>query len=364
MTGGDNTPGVTVKGIVLAVFISLIASIGLSEALLRLVMPHWREFYSGRFMSPVALPGYTPVMAGRPGFDGYFAQNNGDFRIRIQLNELGHRNPEQASEATGQIWAIGDSMTFGWGVERAEMYSEVLEKKLGVPVYNLASPGTDICGYQTMVAQMPKDARPAAIVVGLILENDVRMYDCPAEAKASAAAQMVRPDTGGGLSLLEIKQYATQKSALYNFFAVSLKRVALVQDILVRLRLLNKPHAVQKKIESEKLPELAASTVNELVRLKSMLPPASSFLVMVVPTRFEIRDSMPLHWDLRRAIETELVGRGISSVDPLDAFKAKGFDATHFRHDGHWSVLGHRIAAEAIAGSLQMMGQAKNISKP
>jgi len=353
MTADEIPPRVTPKGVILAVLISIVAGIGLSEVLLRVVMPDWREFYSGRFMIGVTVPGHSPVMAGRPGFDGYFSQNNGDFRVKLKLNELGHRNPEPATAANGQIWAIGDSMTFGWGVEQAEMYSEVLEKRLSTPVYNLASPGTDICGYQTMVAQMPKDAAPKATVVGLILENDVRMYDCPAEARESAAKQQGRPDSGGGLSLLAIKQSATQKSALYNFFAVSLKRVAFVQDFLVRLKIINKPHTVNHRVAPEQFPALAASTVNEIVRLKSMLPASTSFLVMVAPTRFEIRDGTPLYQDLRLAVMKELVRRGIPAVDPLPAFTAAGFGPTHFKHDGHWSALGHRIAAEAVADNLK-----------
>ena len=88
---------------------------------------------------------------------------------------------------------IGDSMTFGWGVEHAEMYSRVLENLLGRPVYNLASPGTDICGYQSMVARMPQSAKPRAVVVGLILENDVREYDCQAEQKTAAQGSAKNP---------------------------------------------------------------------------------------------------------------------------------------------------------------------------
>ena len=49
----------------------------------------------------------------------------------------------------------------------------------------------------------------------------------------------------------------------------------------------------------------------------------------------------------------ELVRRGISAVDPLTAFTAAGFGPTHFKHDGHWSALGHRIAAEAVADNLK-----------
>lgn len=360
----ENTPRVTAKGVILAVLISVVLGVGLSEILLRVVMPDWREFYSGRFMTGATAKGHVRVMTGRPGFDGYFSQNNGDFRVRLQLNDAGHRNTEPVATANGKIWTIGDSMTFGWGVEQSEMYSEVLEHRLGQPVYNLASPGADICGYQTMVARMPRAVLPRATIVGLILENDVRIYDCPAEARESATQRQDRPDSGGGFSLLEIKQRATQISALYNFFAVSLKRVAVVQDFLVRVKLLSKPHAVNEGVAAEQLPALAASTVNELARLKSMLPESAPFLVAVVPTRFEIRDGTPIYRSLRSAVLGELARRGIAAVDLLPGFAIAGFGPTHFKHDGHWSALGHRIAGEALAVSLGIKGPTQAISKP
>ena len=131
--------------------------------------------------------------------------------------------------------------------------------------------------------------------------------------RASAAQQMARPDPGSGLSLLAIKLYATQKSALYNFFAVSLKRVAVVQDFLVRSGISQQAsHRQQSCCAARQLPALAASTANELVRLKAMLPAAAPFLVMVVPTRFEIRDGTLLYRDLRREVMKELALRGIS----------------------------------------------------
>ena len=353
MTSDANTPRITLKGVVIAILVSIVAGLGLSEALLRVAMPEWREFFSGRFMQSVTVPGHSPVMAGRPGFDGYFSQNNGDFRVKISLNRHGHRNPEPAESADGRIWVIGDSMTFGWGVEHAEMYSRVLENLLGRPVYNLASPGTDICGYQSMVARMPQSAKPRAVVVGLILENDVREYDCQAEAKNSRAGIGEEPEESLGISLLKAKKFATRNSALYNFFAVSLKRVAFVQEFLVNLGFLKKPHSVNRSIAPETLPGLAASTVRELTRLRSMLPAETPFTVLVVPTRFEIRDNTPIFAELRRAVIGELIKNEIPMVDPLPAFKLTGFGPTHFKHDGHWSALGHRIAADALANRLK-----------
>ena len=58
-----------------------------AETVIRFTMPEWREFSSGRFMHRTVVPGHAPIDLGRAGFDGYFAQNNGDFRARIRIND-------------------------------------------------------------------------------------------------------------------------------------------------------------------------------------------------------------------------------------------------------------------------------------
>jgi len=353
MTTAENLPRITAKGIFIAILISLVLGIGLSEIVLRVAMPHWKEFSNARFMTRVVVPGHKPVFAGRPGFDGYFAQNNGDFRVRIQLNEFGHRNPETVAAADGQIWVIGDSMTFGWGVERKEMYSEILENRIGHPSYNLASPGTDICGYQAMIARMPKNLKPRSVVIGLILENDLHIYNCEAAGQATATQPQDQDNSGGGFSMSELKIFATRNFALYNFLAVSLKRVAAVQDLLVQLKIISQPHIITAQVNPNTIATLAGSAGAELERLRSMLPAGTPFLVLIAANRFEIRDNAAMDHDIRQAVKNELRRRGISTVDSFESFRTAGFAATHFKHDGHWSALGHRIAGEAVATSLK-----------
>jgi len=170
----------SLKGRLIALILGLVLLLGLSEIVLRVAMPNWRDFYSGWFMTAEYVPNYTRVATGIVGFDGYFAQNNGDFRVRIGINKFGLRNKDPIEDANDRIWVVGDSMTFGWGVEENERYSEVLGKYLGLPTYNIASPGTDVCGYQSLLARMPKTVKPSAVVMGLILENDITNYDCKA----------------------------------------------------------------------------------------------------------------------------------------------------------------------------------------
>ncbi|WNK00298.1 hypothetical protein L2D14_02465 [Thalassospiraceae bacterium LMO-JJ14] len=331
------------KGGLIALLLGLVLLIGVSEAVVRVVYPTWNEFFAGRFLTVEHVPGFGDVAIGRKGFDGYFSQNNGDFRAHIAINDFGMRDAEPVGAADGRIWVIGDSMAFGWGVEGNEMYSAVIGKLRGEPAYNVASPGTNVCGYQALAGRMPKDVKPKAVVVGLILENDLIEYDCRAYA-----AKPQRVETTKSFNLKEVKMALMQHTALYNFFAVAMKRVDVIREILIKIGVVNKSQAYRNLLSGQDLQRVTASTAKELVRLRGMFEPEIPFVVLVAPARFEIASDDAEFKAIRLAMTDALAKQGLAFVDPIDAFKAAGFADTHFIHDGHWSANGHRIAAAAV----------------
>lgn len=336
----------TVKGRLIAVLVGIVLAGVAAEGVLRIAMPHWREFYSGWFIDKAVVPGLGVVSIGKPGFDGHFAQNNGDFRVRITINEFGLRNPEPVAAADGRIWIIGDSMAFGWGVEREQMYSSVIGRALDAPTYNVASPGTNVCGYQALLARMPENTKPHAVIVGLVLENDVHPYDCRAEARGKGREAA----SGNGDAMIDwiaVKQSLTRYLALYNFLAVASKRVDVIRDALTAFGVIRKGHVYRRQIADEGFDAAVEKTADELAALRAMLPRGTPFAVLIAPARFEIRDRDAFYRKLRLRMKAALRSRGIVAVDPIDRFVAAGFGPTHFAHDGHWSALGHRLAGEA-----------------
>ncbi|MGH6661731.1 MAG: SGNH/GDSL hydrolase family protein, partial [Rhodospirillales bacterium] len=264
---------------------------------------------------------------------------------------FGLRNPEPVGKADGRIWVVGDSMAFGWGVEQDEAYSSVAGRLAGTPTYNVASPGTNVCGYQALLVRMPADAKPRAVILGLILENDVAEYDCRVDATGNA------PGRGGdSWRATEIKMFLTRHTALYNFFAVSLKRVPFINDMLVSLGLVAKGHAYSMPLSAETLSTAVERTAAEIATLRAMLPKGTPLAVLIASTRFEIRDGDPFSRRLRSEVSAALARQDIVVIDPFEDFKRAGFGPTHFAHDGHWSPLGHDIAGRAVAEWLRKRG--------
>ena len=205
----DVSAPITWRGRVTAVLIGLLLLGIAAEPVLRIAMPNWSEYHSGRFMMRLNVPDQPVTSIGVPGFDGWFSQNNGDFRVRIRINEFGLRNDQPANAADNRIWILGDSMSFGWGVERTETYTQILADRLGAGTYNVATPGSSVCGWQTLYSRMPRELRPTAVVVGLTIENRMGLYDCTAEARVvPLAPEPVSP------SLSAAKTFLTEHSAV------------------------------------------------------------------------------------------------------------------------------------------------------
>lgn len=338
----------TILGAIVALIVGFFFLIGIAEIGTRILYPYWAEFYSERFVQLEKREGHRSFWIGKPGFDGYFAQNNGDFRHAIRINEFGLRNPEQVEAADGRVWMLGDSMTFAWGVERRDSFTALVASRRGVETYNIGGPGNDVCGYQALADRMPKNLKPRAVVIGLIIENDVSVYDCRGRATAEAA-QGGRPAESSFQSWISIKFLLTGYSALYNVMAASVKRVPWLLEGLTHVGVIARQHSVKNVFESEETEQRIQTTVAEVARIQDYLPPGTPIVVAVVPARFEIRDKHPYFRSLRVGVLEHLAQRNIPAIDLYPAFEKAGFAATHFVHDGHWSPAGHVLAADAIS---------------
>jgi len=73
-------------------------------------------------------------------------QPKGDYDLQIRFNKYGFRDDQDLSDAsTNDLFVVGDSVSFGWGVDISNRFSNLLADRSGLTVYNISVP-TDIAG--------------------------------------------------------------------------------------------------------------------------------------------------------------------------------------------------------------------------
>jgi lysophospholipase L1-like esterase len=129
----ERTAGVRAN--VLAIAAGSVAALVVAEAVVRVADPIGISYYEhARAYHGDKIADATRGFRHRPGLRATYG------RTDVSINEIGLRDDPIAPKADGEyrIVAVGDSVTFGWGVPRADTFTEQLERdlarRLGRPV--------------------------------------------------------------------------------------------------------------------------------------------------------------------------------------------------------------------------------------
>lgn len=102
------------------------------------------------------------------------------FKYTVHTNSLGLREREITAKRPGtyRICAIGDSNTYGWGVEAEQTWLRRIETNLrdqgyDVETINLGKPGAHPASYAELAAKAVPSLRPDLVVVALLQGNDL-----------------------------------------------------------------------------------------------------------------------------------------------------------------------------------------------
>lgn len=104
------------------------------------------------------------------------------FCVTVRTNAQGLREDEIIRDPAPGIFRIvmvGDSYTFGWGVEAHEALPKVVQRKLrenhnlnDIEIINLGVPGTSPLHYMTFVSKYAADLKPDLVISNLLIPND------------------------------------------------------------------------------------------------------------------------------------------------------------------------------------------------
>jgi len=270
----------------------------------------------------------------------------GDFDLIVSFNKHGFRDAKDLRDSSERdIFVVGDSFSMGFGVDEDQRYSNLLQAKLGRPVYNISIP-EDILGYSKLLEYAQnRGAKVRNLIVGVCMENDLRDY-----RNGKTAFEIWKESAGKNLSiptverLRRLRVWFRSHSALYIALTFAIKKNPTLQHLLERAGLAEDTGILMANQQfSETVLE---SSRDELVKLASRY----NSVILIVPSRM-------LWCGPNRAEEAKIHDRfvqlvrqaGLPVVDMKPIFERNGNPLSHyFTSDSHWNPKGHLAAGDAL----------------
>jgi lysophospholipase L1-like esterase len=246
-----------------------------------------------------------------------------DFDVAIEIDARGLRDAAPAAPDGRPIAALGDSLTFGWGVEEREAFPALLEGLCGVPVENLGVSGYGTDQELLFFRRAGAPLRPRALVV-TVCGNDV---DEAAHGRRYGRAKPFFPLVGGALGACEPPERE----------GFLLRHSQLARSLAKAWR----AHA-ERPPSPEELAQGRERVVLLLAELGRLASAAGGGLLVCAAGE---------PW-LGPALEA----RGIPFLDLGPALAEAGREGpVVFAHDPHWTARGHAAVAAALAERLRAL---------
>ncbi|MBF0254473.1 MAG: hypothetical protein HQL11_05045 [Candidatus Omnitrophica bacterium] len=304
-----------------------------------------------------------------PSFPGQgvpFVIQTLEFKIHTIENRQGLRGPEVPEKEPGEyrVICLGDSFTFGMGVEFPQTYPMVLEELLrrdfpSVRVINAGGGGAVKNRYEYMLSR-GLEFDPDWAVLQIYVGND--FYDSMAASPAAESAAQKSADPGVPL-LTRLKDWVREHSAIGRLLWHAMTRHDWAQKLLFKHNLRYSNRAIYLKEYPRMEEELVKLHGEYLGKLRRLLEDHGIGLtVMIVPEKMQIFNAEDLTdelYDIRkpdRLIREDCARLGITVMDLLDAYRdvpRKLLKRLYYFQDMHWTPAGHRDAAERLARLLE-----------
>jgi hypothetical protein len=283
--------------------------------------------YSERYaFSPFQLTAYRHT----PGYRGSVFRP-GVFDTSVEISQFGLRqnNVEEQQGLSSRLLLLGDSFTFGLGVEEDETFATLLQFKLnpfGIGVVNGGQSGFSILQEVAWGRYVADKLTPDIVVLCAFLSNDIR-DDYRGFENVTVKNGYRTYGTSRGSNALTDFLYS--RSYLYRFTSSRVKKI-----------LRNHPDFHPGSTLTQSTEETMAPTLEGLLSFKGYLKRRNiRFGVFLVPSRRgETAFDMPLKVWLQE-----------QDIPVLDGMAQDFDEGDYFIGDDHWNAQGHRKAAAHLS---------------
>jgi len=301
----------------------------------------------------------------RPGLDVEIVEHQDyQYRIKTYLNypDVGFRGNVRERPTIGL--ALGDSFTFGVGVDPSETWPEVLSKVADGNFVNLGVPGYGPPQYTRVLRKYGVALHPR-IVVYAFSQNDVADSECFARW-LTVGGEYSCPTRRGHASALE--KFAARH--LYTYWvargfgeaAREPRRLAVYDSPDMGVHLIFDLDTMDRRTARGRRPEsLSAATTDAILEASRIAAAAgATFILLLIPSKEQAHQHIISQYmsapsiDDVDAVNVALIEfcrqHKIRWIDLTPSFRAgaKQDKQLYYRADGHWNAEGHRVAAQRI----------------
>jgi len=370
-----------------SLLIGLIASSVIVEAALRLFTPAWLEYR----MRVLEADSRGPRFGGdgewsveeREGkfvrFEPHttFSLQHMEYNIASTIDAYGGRDvPARRELPPGdrQLFPVlGDSFTFGVGVDDEDTYVNILAQNLGLRLVNLGVPGSGL-HEQLDIVEMRHDelGRPERYVFAFYFGNDFAdLLRSRRRFSNLGNWEPSRQESSLSRTLVAINNFVNEDAFLRQLYVIQLIKTA-------GLRLLDRddvllPTSVFRILEGEKeyIAEITAALRKQVQRLARFAADKNFDAVFVlIPDRFLVEDNERAHLSSYYGIEVavdalsrpneivtaELEAAGIPFIDTTACLRESADGRLYYVHDEHLTARGHAILATCVLPELERIG--------
>jgi len=351
---------------------SSLVALALAEVGVRWLVPQRLDYSRPLYQADDVL-----VFRMRPGLDGENSQF--EFVVHERTNRLGLRDRELGPKPQGglRVLALGDSYTFGNGVELEETYSKQLEERLrgslarSVEVINSGVPAWSLLQELRFLQHQGLALHPDVVLLGFYVGNDLvdsyELFDAEGVPTlgvkdgqlVSRKVREVEPGLRGASASLRL--WLAPRSHLYTLLRNR------SSELLIRfgLRNLEVPCDFFRRDWTPEMNAEWSLTRKLLLELRDLTHrDGIALVVLLIPTLhqvhvepwqqyLEVFDVDPSGFDLeqpQRLLMGFCAEARIDCVDVLPRLRERAAETRlYFRVDGHLNAAGHAAVAEALA---------------